>query len=161
MKLGRLFLLACLGTPTMLGAQAPQDAESEEDRAAIAVYTQAIGALVGPPDSAGAFHLAERIHRNGGRMRSSHLPEVVVGRMAESGYEVRLAKLAENGLWQVPRGGLFLMLRDIDFWPGGKIARLSIDVGNDATDLKEVAFKFRREEAGWVLIEKGPAENEA
>ncbi len=124
------------------------------------MYTKAIAALLGAADLAAPFYMAARVHLERGRLLSSTAPEAVSRELAEAGYSVEIAELAENGLWQVPRGALFVMLRPIEWWPGRKIARFSIDVGSGASDLKEVAFKFRKgEDQGWVLIEKGPAES--
>lgn len=134
---------------------------SHADAETVEVYTKAVSALVGPPDSAGYFYLASRIRTEDARLRSSETPEAVGSELSQAGYSVELAELAENGLWQVPRSALFLMLREIAWWPGRKIARLSIDVGAGTDRLQEIAFKFLKEEGtGWVLIEKGPAENE-
>jgi hypothetical protein len=149
---------AALWIAPALWGQTATGRSEEADR--IELYTQAIASLVGPQASAGAFSVASRLGAEGGRLIVSEIPEVVVARLAEAGYDAELAELAENGLWQVPRGTLFVILREIEFWPGRKIAVFNIDVGSPKK-LEEVAFKFRKEEdVGWVLIEKGPAENE-
>lgn len=158
MRLLSLATAVLLAAPTQVRGQ--ESEPSPDDREAVEVYTQAIAALVGAADVAAPFYVAARLHIEGGRLLSSTAPEAVSRELAAAGYSVEVAELAENGLWQVPRGALFLMLRPIEWWPGRKIARFSIDVGSGASDLKEVAFKFRKgEDQGWVLIEKGPAES--
>lgn len=155
MKLLSLAIAVVLAVPVNVRGQ-PSHADPE----AVTVYTKAITALVGGADFAAPFYIAARVHLGSGRLLRSTAPEAVSHELAEAGYSVEIAELAENGLWQVPRNELFLMLRRIEWWPGRKIARFSIDVGSGASDLKEVAFKFRKEEdQGWVLIEKGPAES--
>ncbi len=159
MRLSALAIAALLAAPP--GVHGQESEPSHGDPEEVKVYAMAVAALVGPPDAAAPFYIAARVHIERGRLLSSTAPEAVSHELAEAGYSVEMAELAENGLWQVPRGELFLMLRRIEWWPGRKIARLSIDVGSGARDLKEVAFKFRREKGqGWVLIEKGPAESE-
>ena len=145
--------LVCAASATQAQQHAVADAEEVE------VYTKAVSALLVSPQSSGDFYLAGRIVGEGFRLISSSAPEEVRAEMESAGYRVELAELAENGLWQVPRGSLFFMLRPINWWPGGKIAVFSLYVGSGTDDLKEVAFKFRKEESGWVLIEKGPAES--
>ncbi len=160
MKLAWLVMVTVLAATHESPAQTLEDPSPDPDE--VAVYTQAIAALVGAPQTAGVFYVAGRLRINGGRLLSSPAPEAVSRQLAESGYSVELAELAENGLWQVPRGSLFLMLRKIEFCPGRKIAMFSIDVGSGIADMREMAFKFRKEKGEcWVLIEKGPAENEA
>ncbi len=152
-----LAIALLLAAPPNLRSQ--QSEPPHDDPETVEVYTKAIAALVGAADVAAPFYVAARLHIERGRLLSSTAPEAVSRELSEAGYSVEVAELAENGLWQVPRGALFLMLRRIEWWPGRKIARFSIDVGSSANDLKEVAFKFRKgEDQGWVLIDKGPAE---
>ncbi len=151
-------IIAALSAAGVAFAQPAETGPGAADE--VELYSQAIVSLVGPPSSAGAFAIAERVRKAGGDLAPSDVPEAVVARLAEAGYRAEVAELAENGLWRVADGALFLVLREINFWPGHKIAVFSVDVGSPA-NLDEVAFKFRREEdVGWVLIEKGPAENE-
>jgi hypothetical protein len=151
--------IGCLATLAFAaGSLSAQTAEtSAEESEAVEVYTGAIAALLGAPGS-GTAHLAGRIRGEGARIISSPVPDRVAERLREDGYRIEIAELAENGLWQFPRGQLFLMLREIEWWPGRKIAVLSIDVGNNLRELREVGFKFKKENQRWVLIEKGPAE---
>ncbi len=152
-------LLAFTARPAL--SQDPAAASSHTDSETVEVYTKALAALFGPPDSAGHFYIAARIRTEGARLRASETPEAIGAQLTQAGYSVDLAELAENGLWHVPRTALLVMLREIEWWPGRKIARFSIDVGTGAGPMREMAFKFLKEEGtGWVLIEKGPAENE-
>ncbi len=160
MRLTWLVIGVVLLAPVNAMAQEPE--ASSHDSEEIEVYRKAITALLGAPDSAAPFQLAARIGADRGRLLSSPAPEVLIAELTRAGYDVGLAELAENGMWQVPRTHLFVMLREIEWWPGGKIALFSIYVGTRATDTQEVAFKFRKEEdQGWVLIEKGPAESQS
>lgn len=133
------------------GSPTPVEAED-----AVAIYTTAVQALLG---EAGPAYIAGRFRREAGRLASSPIPERVVEELAGAGLEIELAELAENGFWQFPRGQLFLMLEEIEWWPGRKIALFSIWVGSDVNELKEVAFTFKRGEEKWILVEKGPPEN--
>lgn len=132
----------------------PMPEELHEE--AVHLYAEAVKAMLGRP---GTAYVAARLRGAGTRLMRSELPERVVESLAGDGYGLEVAELAENGLWQFPRGGLFLMLEEIQWWPGRKIAVLNIHVGNSSTELREVGFTFRREGESWRLIEKGPAEN--
>lgn len=152
----KLFWLAMAALVIPLEATA----QSTDDEESLELYVQAVRALLGDVhESVGTFYLAAAIRGEGSRTITSDLPESVVDSLTEAGYRAELAELGENGLWQVPRNQLFLMVRQIDWLSGRKLARFSIDVGSGGQINEEVAFTFLRDEAGkWALVEKGPRE---
>lgn len=164
MRLHVLVIAALLVATANATPQTPEPQGLEHtdvDPEAVELYTKALTALLGGPKEVGLFYLADRLRGEGGRVSRSPLPEVIGEELNEAGYEVQMAELAENGLWQVPRGQLFVMLREIEWWPGKKMAEFSIDAGAGATNTREIAFKFKKEDGEhWVLIEKGPPESE-
>ena len=164
MRLQMLVIGALLVATGNTAPQTPEPRASQHedvDPEAMEVYTKALSALLGSPKEVGLFYLADRLGGQGGRVIRSPLPEAIGEALNKAGYEVLMAELAENGLWRVPRGQLLVMLREIEWWPGKKIAELSIDAGAGAANMKEIAFKFKKEDGErWVLIEKGPPESE-
>ena len=137
-----------------------QTGERETGRMeSIELYSRAISALLGDLDG-GDVYLANRILGEGGRMTASEVPEAVAESLREAGYQAWISELAENGLWQFPRGALFMMMREVRWQPGHKLAEFSIDVGPSVNQLDEVAFRFKKTDDGWTLIEKGPPEGE-
>lgn len=139
--------------------RAQTDRPDAERTTSIELYTRGIAAMLGEPDG-GAFYLADRILGEGGRLAASDLPEDVAQSLRKAGYQARISSLAENGLWQFPKGALFMMMRELHWQPGRKLAEFSIEIGPSIDQLDEIAFRFKKTDEGWTLIEKGPPEGE-
>lgn len=143
---------------------APQDAARAEICAvAIATLVRGLPAGDDAEDAGDAeVYLAAAIRDSLGGWAEPEVAARAAARAAEiSGRAVALARAGSAaGEWSRPPGRILLTVANVRIGPGGRLAWLEMDVTGDDGVTRRLAFTLKHEEAGWVPLEWGPAENE-
>lgn len=137
---------------------APQDAARAEV-CAVAIATLVRGL---PAGGDAEVYLAPAIRDSLGAWTEPEVAARAAARAAEiSGRAVALARAGSAaGEWSRPPGRVLLALANLRVGPGGRLAWLEMDVTGDDGVVRRLAFTLKHEDAGWVPLEWGPAENE-
>lgn len=162
--LGTIFAVALVagvvvwcGPASGAPVQAPEDPRAEV--CAVAIATLVRGLAEG---DAAEVYLAPAIRgRDGAWLDPEAAARAAVRASEISGRAVALArKGSADGEWSRPEGSILLTLGNVRIGPGARLAWLEMEVTGDDGVARRLSFSLKREDAGWVPLEWGPAENE-